>query len=161
MRNKINVGSGNNYRRFSAADTEALKRLAAIDSLLEAVSSDQKLSKIETLIDELSEKLREIERQNHADDSMFNGFGYANNDDVELNATNKVIIAFRPCDCKQIENNQIEHFYCRTIGSKCFGRSSQALLSCFSGTVHSIGRRQSFGNNKLCLLATRSTQIVR
>lgn len=91
MRSKINIGSGNNYRRFSAADTEALKRLAAIDSLLEAVSSDQKLSKIETLIDELSEKLREIERQNHADDSMSNGFGYVNNDDVELNSTNKVI----------------------------------------------------------------------
>lgn len=90
MRSKINVGSGNNYRRFSAADTEALKRLAAIDSLLEAVSSDQKLSKIETLIDELSEKLREIERQNHADDSISNGFVYVNNDDAELNSANKV-----------------------------------------------------------------------
>lgn len=92
-RNKINIG--NNYRRFSAADTEALKRLAAIDSLLEAVSSDQKLSKIETLIDELSEKLREIERQNHADDSISNGFGLVSNDDVELNSNNKVIYAQR------------------------------------------------------------------
>lgn len=92
MRSKINinVGSGNSYRRFSAADTEALKRLAAIDSLLEAVSSDQKLSNIETLIDELSEKLREIERQNHVDDSISNG--YVSNDDAELNSTNKVII---------------------------------------------------------------------
>lgn len=85
-RNKVNAGT-TNYRRFSAADTEALKRLAAIDSLVEAVSSDQKLSKIETLIDELSEKLREIERQNHADDSI-----YANDDDVKLNSTTKVIV---------------------------------------------------------------------
>lgn len=91
MRSKINVGGGNNYRRFSAADTEALKRLAAIDSLVEAVSSDQKLSKIETLIDELSEKLREIERQNHADDSISSSFGYVDNDNVELSSTAKVI----------------------------------------------------------------------
>lgn len=65
-------GNGTNYRRFSAADTEALKRLAAIDSLLEAVPSDQQLSKIETLVDELSLKLREIEeQQNGLDDSVF------------------------------------------------------------------------------------------
>lgn len=63
--------SGAKYRRFSAADTEALKRLAAIDSLLEAVPSDQQLSKIEKLIDELSLKLREIEEQNGSDDSVF------------------------------------------------------------------------------------------
>lgn len=48
-----------------------MKRLAAIDSLLEAVPSDQQLSKIETLIDELSLKLREIEEQNGLDDSVF------------------------------------------------------------------------------------------
>lgn len=64
-------GNGVNCRRFSAADTEALKRLAAIDSLLEAVPSDQQLSKIETLVDELSLKLREIEEQNGLDDSVF------------------------------------------------------------------------------------------
>lgn len=46
-----------------------MKRLAAIDSLLEAVPSDQQLSKIETLIDELSSKLRAIEEQNALDDS--------------------------------------------------------------------------------------------
>lgn len=45
--------------------------MAAIDSLLEAVPSDQQLSKIETLIDELSLKLREIEEQNGLDDSVF------------------------------------------------------------------------------------------
>lgn len=49
-----------------------MKRLAAIDSLLEAVPSDQQLSKIETLVDELSLKLREIEeQQNGLDDSVF------------------------------------------------------------------------------------------
>lgn len=64
------ISAGLNYRRFSAADTEALKRLAAIDSLLEAVSSDQKISKIERLVDELSEKLREIEQQNQLDESL-------------------------------------------------------------------------------------------
>lgn len=71
-RNKLYInkcGNGTNYRRFSAADTEALKRLAAIDSLIEAVSSDQQLSKIETLVDELSMKLREIEQQNGLDDT--------------------------------------------------------------------------------------------
>lgn len=45
--------------------------MAAIDSLLEAVPSDQQLSKIETLVDELSLKLREIEEQNGLDDSVF------------------------------------------------------------------------------------------
>lgn len=64
-------GNGANYRRFSSADTEALKRLAAIDSLLEAVPSDQQLSKIESLVDELSLKLREIEEQNGLEDSVF------------------------------------------------------------------------------------------
>lgn len=48
-----------------------MKRLAAIESLLEAVPSDQQLSKIETLVDELSLKLREIEEQNGLDDSVF------------------------------------------------------------------------------------------
>lgn len=48
-----------------------MKRLAAIDSLLEAVPSDQQLSKIENLVDELSLKLREIEEQNGLDDSVF------------------------------------------------------------------------------------------
>lgn len=90
VRSKINIGNGNNYRRFSAADTEALKRLAAIDSLLEAVSSDQKLSKIETLIDELSEKLREIERQNYADESISSGVDYVSSDTAKLNSTKKV-----------------------------------------------------------------------
>lgn len=71
-RNKSNFGKGGAaYRRFSAADTEALKRLAAIDSLLEAVPSDQQLSKIESLVDELSLKLREIEEQNGLEDSVF------------------------------------------------------------------------------------------
>ncbi|XP_031627640.1 homeobox protein 2-like [Contarinia nasturtii] len=71
-RNKLFISkSGNSYRRFSAADTEALKRLAAIDSLLEAVPSDQQLSKIETLVDELSLKLREIEEQSSLDESDF------------------------------------------------------------------------------------------
>lgn len=72
-RNKSNFGKGGGaaYRRFSAADTEALKRLAAIDSLLEAVPSDQQLSKIESLVDELSLKLREIEEQNGLEDSVF------------------------------------------------------------------------------------------
>lgn len=69
--------SGN--RRFSAADTEAIKRVAAIDSLLEAVSSDQQISKIESLIDELSQKLRDIENQNHLDESVF----VQNDDDLE------------------------------------------------------------------------------
>lgn len=46
-----------------------MKRLEAIDSLLKAVSSDQQLSKIETLVDELSSKLRAIEEQNALDDS--------------------------------------------------------------------------------------------
>lgn len=50
--------------------------MAAIDSLLEAVSSDQQLSKIETLIDELSLKLREIEKQNSLEDTT-----YDDNDD--------------------------------------------------------------------------------
>lgn len=78
-RNKLysNQGSNSgNYRRFSAADTESLKRLAAIDSLLEAVSSDQQLSKIESLVDELSLKLREIEQQNSLEESE-----YADNND--------------------------------------------------------------------------------
>lgn len=72
-RNKSNFGKGGGaaYRRFSAADTEAVKRLAAIDSLLEAVPSDQQLSKIESLVDELSLKLREIEEQNGLEDSVF------------------------------------------------------------------------------------------
>lgn len=48
-----------------------MKRLAAIDSLLEAVSSDQQLSKIETLVDELSSKLREIEKQNALDETSY------------------------------------------------------------------------------------------
>lgn len=51
-----------------------MKRLAAIDSLLEAVSTDQKLSKIENLVDELSAKLREIERQNQLEDSYDNEY---------------------------------------------------------------------------------------
>lgn len=73
-RNKSIIAKGSNganYRRFSSADTEALKRLAAIDSLLEAVPSDQQLSKIESLVDELSLKLREIEEQNGLEDSVF------------------------------------------------------------------------------------------
>lgn len=75
------IGNSNrkNNRRFSAADTEAIKRVAAIDSLLEAVSSDQQLSKIESLIDELSQKLRDIENQNHLDESVF----VQNGDDLE------------------------------------------------------------------------------
>lgn len=68
-------GNSSNSRRFSAADTEALKRLAAIDSLIEAVSSDQQLSKIESLVDELSLKLRKIEEQNGLDDSAIDFIG--------------------------------------------------------------------------------------
>lgn len=78
----IKIGNCNrkgSNRRFSAADTEAIKREAAIDSLLEAVSSDQQVSKIESLIDELSQKLRDIENQNHLDESVF----IQNDDDLE------------------------------------------------------------------------------
>ena len=53
--------------------------MAAIDSLLEAVSSDHQLPQIESLIDELSQKLRDIENQNHLDDSVF----IQNDDDLE------------------------------------------------------------------------------
>lgn len=92
-RNKLLIsksGNGVNCRRFSAADTEALKRLAAIDSLLEAVPSDQQLSKIETLIDELSLKLREIEEQNGLDDSEFD---IVQSDDNALSNSKVVAIA--------------------------------------------------------------------
>lgn len=81
--------SGPNYRRFSATDSEAIKRLAAIDSLIEAVSSDQKISKIEQLIDELSEKLREIEQQNQLDESLCDDLKDESNN-VSVNTFEKV-----------------------------------------------------------------------
>lgn len=82
-----------NYRRFSATDSEAIKRLAAIDSLVEAVSSDQKISKIERLIDELSEKLREIEQQNQLDESLCDDLTDESNN-VNVNTFEKVKYIF-------------------------------------------------------------------
>lgn len=66
-----NIGRKSN-RRFSSSDTEAIKRIAAIESLIEAVAADQKISNVEKLVDDLCEKLREIEEQpNSVDDSQF------------------------------------------------------------------------------------------
>lgn len=64
--------------------------MAAIDSLLEAVSSDHKVSQIESLIDELSQKLRDIENQNHLDDSVF----IQNDDDLETMKQVRISIIF-------------------------------------------------------------------
>lgn len=66
-----NIGRKSN-RRFSSSDTEAIKRIAAIESLTEAVAADQQVSNVEKLVDDLCEKLREIERQpNSVDESQF------------------------------------------------------------------------------------------
>ncbi|XP_037025845.1 uncharacterized protein LOC119067158 [Bradysia coprophila] len=65
-----NIGRKSN-RRFSSSDTEAIKRIAAIESLIEAVAADQKISNVEKLVDDLCEKLREIEgQQNSVDESQ-------------------------------------------------------------------------------------------
>lgn len=87
-------GNSSNSRRFSAADTKALKRLAAIDSLVEAVSSDQQLSKIESLVDELSLKLREIEEQNGLDDAAIDFIGNDTNliPDPKIDSVKKVCL---------------------------------------------------------------------
>lgn len=88
IHNLIGGRKGSN-RRLSSADTESLKRLAAIDSLNEAVAADQQLSHIEHLVDELCEKLREIERQsNNIDEQHYHLHMVANS--TELDTMKKV-----------------------------------------------------------------------
>lgn len=60
---------GRTGNRLSSSDTETLKRLAAIESLNDVVASDQHIYNIENLVDELCDKLREIENQSSVDDS--------------------------------------------------------------------------------------------
>lgn len=69
----ISGRKGGSNRRFSSAETETLKRLAAIDSLNEAISGGGDTlhleASIERLVDELCAKLREIERQSNIDEN--------------------------------------------------------------------------------------------
>lgn len=73
----ISGRKGGSNRRFSSAETETLKRLAAIDSLNEAVAGgdpyqleEDEAEPIERLVDELCTKLREIERQSSIDENF-------------------------------------------------------------------------------------------
>ncbi|KAJ6638860.1 hypothetical protein Bhyg_11598 [Pseudolycoriella hygida] len=70
--NNIGIIGRKNNRRFSSSDVEAIKRIAAIESLIEVVATDQKVSNVEKLVDDLCEKLREIEgQQNCMDESQY------------------------------------------------------------------------------------------
>ncbi|XP_067640318.1 uncharacterized protein [Eurosta solidaginis] len=54
-------------RRYQNCDTDALKKFNAVQCLKEIVSSEQEIAAIESLVDELCEKLKDIENQ--TDDS--------------------------------------------------------------------------------------------
>ncbi|XP_059619284.1 uncharacterized protein LOC132263513 isoform X2 [Phlebotomus argentipes] len=54
-------------RRLTPSDAEALKKFAAVESLMEVASSDQQKSNVEDLVNELCQRLREIENQNSSD----------------------------------------------------------------------------------------------
>ncbi|GAB0096306.1 hypothetical protein DMENIID0001_117970 [Sergentomyia squamirostris] len=54
-------------RRLTPPDAEALKKFAAVESLMEVASSDQQKSNVEDLVNELCKRLREIENQNSSD----------------------------------------------------------------------------------------------
>ncbi|XP_055681094.1 uncharacterized protein LOC129788784 isoform X1 [Lutzomyia longipalpis] len=48
-------------RRLTPSDAEALKKFAAVESLMEVAESDQQKSNVEDLVNELCKRLREIE----------------------------------------------------------------------------------------------------
>lgn len=133
--NKCGNG-GANYRRFSAADTEALKRLAAIDSLVEAVSSDQQLSKIETLVDELSLKLRQIEEQNGLDDTAADDEHESKrHSDSQVDSIKKVNSKYLLFLKRNMNNNQNHYSSFHIIEVSNARRSSKTLFSCISGFI--------------------------
>jgi hypothetical protein len=63
LENYLANRKGNSNKRYLACDTDTLKKLNAIQCLQEIVSTDQDLTTIEDLVDELCEKLNEIERK--------------------------------------------------------------------------------------------------
>ncbi|XP_037920279.1 uncharacterized protein LOC119657441 isoform X2 [Hermetia illucens] len=56
-------------KRFPPCDTETIKKFTAVQCLLDAVSTEQEISRIENLVDELFEKLIDLEKQSNEEDS--------------------------------------------------------------------------------------------
>ncbi|XP_055912046.1 uncharacterized protein LOC129946047 isoform X2 [Eupeodes corollae] len=52
-----------NSKRYPPCDTDTLRKITAVQCLMEIVSSEQEITNIESLVDELCEKLIDIEKQ--------------------------------------------------------------------------------------------------
>ncbi|XP_055846720.1 probable serine/threonine-protein kinase DDB_G0282963 isoform X2 [Episyrphus balteatus] len=52
-----------NSKRYPPCDTDTLRKITAVQCLMEIVSSEQEITNIENLVDELCEKLIDIEKQ--------------------------------------------------------------------------------------------------
>ncbi|XP_055390228.1 putative uncharacterized protein DDB_G0282133 isoform X2 [Condylostylus longicornis] len=68
-------GQKRHHHYYPPTDANTLKKLTAIQCLTEAVSSEQEISNIETLVDELCDKLNDIEKQLDSDENEYQTIG--------------------------------------------------------------------------------------